>query len=323
LIGARDGLPSYAMPHSHASRRAALILDAVLVGLGLLLFPLDALAWGPVAHIDFGMQLLGGAAILAPALRRLLARHPLDFIYGALAADAVVGKNLADRADHCHDWSVARGLLADARGEHLRAFAYGYLAHLAEDVVAHNHFVPERLVACYRTRGLGHLYWEARCDQKLLAASPRTRAAWRDVSRLRFKEHDAMLAGRLVPTIFSTPVSSRIYKGALGLQLRGPWRAALGRIDANSRATLAKDEMELWRALSVEMARRALSDPESEELSRFDPTGIEALARARAKRRLLRRQLRLHGDTPELRRMLALGLADLPPVEELRAKGLL
>ncbi|MDD5307054.1 MAG: zinc dependent phospholipase C family protein [Deltaproteobacteria bacterium] len=305
--------------------RNVYVLDALLVAVGLLLFPLDAFAWGPVAHIDFGMQLLSGAAILAPALRRLLGRHPLDFIYGSLAADAVVGKNLADRADHCHDWDVARGLLSDAQGggDHLRAFAYGYLTHLAADVVAHNHFVPERLIACYRTRGLGHLYWEARCDEKLLAMSPQTRGAWRDVSKLCFKEHDALLADRLVPTLFSTPLSTRIYRGALKIQRRGPWRAALGRIDARSRIPLSQDEIELWRGLSVEMARRALADPSGEELSRFDPTGIEALARAANKRKLLRRHFKRHGDTPDLRRMLDLGLADLPTAEEMRTAGLL
>jgi hypothetical protein len=38
--------------------------------------------------------ILQGAVAVAPVLLRLLARHADDFLYGALAADAVVAKNL-------------------------------------------------------------------------------------------------------------------------------------------------------------------------------------------------------------------------------------
>ena len=41
---------------------------------GVLFFPADAWAWGPVAHVDIALQLLAGAAFLTPALHRLIRR---------------------------------------------------------------------------------------------------------------------------------------------------------------------------------------------------------------------------------------------------------
>jgi len=46
----------------------------------------------------------------------------------------------------------------------LRAFAFGYLAHLAADTVAHNYFVPRQLAVTSSTSSLGHSYWESRFE---------------------------------------------------------------------------------------------------------------------------------------------------------------
>ena len=47
---------------------------------------------------------------------------------------------------HSHNWSTGFGLLSAARGSEEQAFALGYLAHLGADVVAHNFFLPARLI---------------------------------------------------------------------------------------------------------------------------------------------------------------------------------
>ena len=63
-----------------------------------------------------------------------------------------------------------------ARDEPLRAFALGYLAHLAADSVAHNYFVPKQLAITSSTSALGHSYWESRFETHL---GHRVRAAAR------------------------------------------------------------------------------------------------------------------------------------------------
>jgi hypothetical protein len=46
-----------------------------------------------------------------------------------------------------------------------RAFALGYLSHLAADTIAHNHYVPYHLARYARSKGPRALYWEMRADR--------------------------------------------------------------------------------------------------------------------------------------------------------------
>ncbi|MCP4606964.1 MAG: zinc dependent phospholipase C family protein [Proteobacteria bacterium] len=268
-----------------------------LVIIGFVFFPRDAFAWGPVAHIDFSLQLLAGTAALAPMVGRLLNRHSTGFLYGSLAADSVVGKNFASELSHCHSWTVARKLLSDARqhGERYEVFILGYLSHLAADVVAHNHFIPARLVAHYQSKGVGHLYWEARFDQRLLDGTPEVRDTWQELSRLNHPEYDRFLAERLEPTLFSHRLSTCIYRGSLGIQRRYPWQGTMTRIDAKSKLPLFGKEISRWRRVSVAMAALTLNDPLSEELRLLDPAGRLALDTAMDHRRILRLRHRRRG----------------------------
>ncbi len=286
-------------------QRIDTLLSVISVFIGILFFPRDILAWGPVAHIDFSLQLLAGTAALAPTINRLIQKYHADFIYGSLAADSVVGKNFARELSHCHSWIVAQELLVDAQrhGERCEAFIRGYFSHLGADVVAHNHFVPDRLIAHYQARGVGHLYWEARFDQKLLKHDVKVRNAWRDLSKLSFSEHDRFLAMRLKPTLFSHRLSNGLYRRSLGVQRKMPWRGTLNRIDSRSKLPLFPSEVERWRVVSVAMAAMALNNPSQDGLRRLDPVGRVALGNARSHRRILRRRhRRWNGNFSEITR---------------------
>ncbi len=266
--------------------------EILLVIVGIVFFPRDVFAWGPVAHIDFSMQLLAGVMALTPAIKALIRRYPTDFMYGSLAADAVLGKNLANSLTHCHGWAVALKLLTEAKtaGERYEAFVLGYLNHLGADVVAHNHYVPDRMIAHYRSKGIGHLYWEARFDNKLLLTNSKVRDTWNHLSEMRFPEFDHFLSQRLEPTLFSHQLSSRIYHRSLGIQRNRPWQGILSHIDARSKLPISSDEVLRWRVVSVAMAAMALNKPWSRELQEHDPTGRRALDNALEHRRMLRRR---------------------------------
>ena len=266
----------------------------------VLLAASDALAWGPVAHLDIGLRLLEGAVLLLPAVRALLDRHPDDFLYGCLAADIIVGKDRARRHEHCHDWNVARSLLAFARerGTAAESFLLGYLGHLGADVVAHNHIVPQMMITHFRAKGVGHLYWEARSDGKLLDENPVLCAVWRDFGRVRLPHHDRLLAEHLTPALLANRVSSRVFRGSLAVQRNGTWLAAIERIERRSRLHFTGEQLSHWRALALEGARRAVNNPSSSRLDRLDPTGREALERARTRRKQLRRMMRSRQFVP-------------------------
>lgn len=295
-------------------RRSA-IADCCLVVLGLLLFPVDALAWGPVAHLDFALQILAGAAVVAPLARRLIETWTADFLYGSLAADSIVGKNLARHHDHCHNWDVARSLFRSAQrqGKPREAFALGYVGHLGADVVAHNHIVPRMLVQHFRAKGVGHIYWEMRSDEKLFAANPELAPALKNLTaRKRFREHDRFLAQHLRAPLRSHALSKEIFRRSANLQGRSPWRRAFGRIDRRSKLLFTGEELEHWRDLAVHAACLAINDPMGQVLDGLDPRGRELLALARGRRKALRKELRRNGRGGKLDEMLASALAEIP-----------
>ncbi|QJT09445.1 phospholipase [Oceanidesulfovibrio marinus] len=178
------------------SARTVVPLVSILLA-GLLFVLLDvreALAWGPGVHMAIGHALIAGAGNLSSATAALLAQFPGPFLYGCLAADFFVGKGVRYVEGHSHNWATGHAMLREIKqgaDPALRAYALGYLAHLAADTVAHNFFVPN-LLAIMPMRGtLSHtmLEWEAdrrvtwcpRETNSILAAPP----AGADASLLR------------------------------------------------------------------------------------------------------------------------------------------
>ena len=285
--------------------------ELLLLVITLLLIPNWAMAWGPVVHLEAAEAVLSGAIAISPALLRLLTTHAKDFMYGTLAADFVIGKKHAKHHDHCHNWDVARALLRDARehGAHREAFMYGYINHLGADVVAHNHIVPEMLIFHFAAKGVGHIYWEARSDQRILSVKPHLKTVWEELSLCRFPGHDRFLENRVVPTLFSNKISSGIYRGNLFLQQKGMWRQMFQRIDERSKLAFGIKTLLRWTALAAQSGARAIENPWSKRLDHLDPIGREALAWAERKRKRLRAELKSKGETTALDVMFSQAMA--------------
>ena len=141
---------------------SALAFALPALALLALLWPTDAQAWAPLAHLSFSAQALANLGPVQGGLRDLLYVHPNEFLYGSLAADIVVGKNMAKFVHHCHNWRVGFNVLHEARDRAQKAVAWGFLAHLAADTVAHNYYVPWKLVSSFGKLRTGHAYWELR-----------------------------------------------------------------------------------------------------------------------------------------------------------------
>lgn len=285
--------------------------ELLLLVFTLWLVPSWAFAWGPVIHLEAAEAVLSGAVAIAPALLHLLSKHAMDFMYGALAADFVIGKKHAAHHDHCHNWDVARELMKDARlhGAHREAFMYGYIHHLGADVVAHNHIVPEMIIFHFAAKGVGHIYWEARSDQRILSVKPHLKAIWEDLSICRFPGHDRFLESRVVPTLFSNKISSGIYRGNLSLQQQGMWRQMFQRINERSRLAFGIETLLRWTTLATQSGARAIDNPWSKRLDSLDPIGRDALSWAERTRKKLRAELRKGGEPEALDRMFARAMA--------------
>jgi hypothetical protein len=145
-------------------------LIAVFLSVGLLLqliFADGAMAWGPGVHMLAAYQCLAAARDFLPSIGKVIMLYPVTFLYGSLAADFFIGKGKA--MHHSHDWAGGGRILNEARNDEELAYAYGFLSHLAADVVAHNFFIPA-LAKSHPPKRAGHVYWEARADYAIGSA---------------------------------------------------------------------------------------------------------------------------------------------------------
>ncbi len=263
--------------------RALSILSAALL---LLLVDTPAWAWGPAAHLDLGLAVLGDLALVAPAVAALLRRHADDFLYGSLAADITIGKNLSPYQLHCHNWQVALPVLELAEHDTTRAFAWGYLSHLAADTVAHNYFVPYKTVEHFARRGAAHTYWELRFD----AHVPHT--AWqagRRLSMRAFAEHDRHLRKILTGPLFPFSINKQLFNSMVLFSRLRRWRRTAEAHTRRTQRVLTDQEWQEVRAMSLERVRDLLARGTAAACLQSDPTGHRNLLIATELRRRLRR----------------------------------
>ncbi len=293
----------------------------------MVLFPAPALAFGPAAHLEFSREILADLVWLAPALAAVLRRFADDFLYGAIAADITVAKNLTPYREHCHNWRVGFQILDAAEDDAGRAFAWGYLLHLAADVVAHNYFIPWKTVADFAHRGLPHVYWEVRFDH----AMPTGR--WeeaRELARRGFPRHDALLSRMLSGTVLPFRINRRIFDGVFFLNRLSRLRRVREANARRSALALTTEEIADVKTLAVALMRDVLARGRESDCLQADPTGQRNLVLARSVRRGLRalsRESRMtNGDGIETRfRKLfreSIGqTVELPSLEEYTARG--
>ena len=246
------------------------------------LLPDIAYAWTPGTHVYLGEAVLRSLPQLPDVVAELLHAYPYDFLYGSIAADTSMAKKYVPTGRHCHSWTVGLEIHAEAPSEPLRAFALGYLAHLAADAIAHNHFVPKQLAVTASTSSLGHSYWESRFETHLGPACARQA---RDLILLDHSRADALLDRILSPTIFSTQTNRRIFRGMVHVADNEGWQRIFGLMTENSRWDLSDVEVSRYLDHSYDSIIDFLIKFDHSRPYRLDPSGDEALRRAKQVRR--------------------------------------
>jgi hypothetical protein len=253
---------------------AALVVIAV--------FPSHAWAWTPGTHVFLGEAVMRSVSLLPPTIADLLRAFPYDFLYGSIAADTSIAKKYAAAGRHCHSWAVGLDVLDAAKDEPSRAFALGYLSHLAADAVAHNYFVPMQLAITSSTSSLGHSYWESRFDTHL-GSEPSRKA--RELILIDHSSSDALLDRVLSPTIFSTPTNRRIFRGMVVVADSESWQRIFQLMTENSRWDLADEAVARYIDRSFDFIIDFLRRIDSSEPYKLDPSGDEPLRMAKFVRR--------------------------------------
>lgn len=292
--GARSSFPPRSSPASAgAIPWGAILLGAVTL---LVLLPAPAWAWTPGTHVFLGEAVMRALVLVPGAVADLLRAFPHDFLYGSIAADTSLAKKYAPAGRHCHSWTVGLDIYDEAgKDDPLRAFALGYLSHLAADVVAHNFFVPRQLAITTSTSGIGHSYWESRFETHLGTEAPR-RA--RELILLDHGHSDGLLDRILSPTIFTTPTNRRIFRGMVVAADSESWQRIFQALMERSRWDLADEEVGPYIARSFDYIVDMLLHLDGAEPFRYDPAGEHPLSRAK---RVRREALRAGGEDELLR----------------------
>jgi hypothetical protein len=233
-------------------------------------YPATAHAWGPGAHLEYSLHALSQIALLAPAVRAILKKHPNDFLYGSIAADIILGKKFAGELYHCHHWEVAFPLLDQAEDERQKAFIYGYLTHLSVDTVAHNYFVPFKIIKSFEAYTLRHTYWEMRYDLKM------PHKVWDLVKELAegdYHRNDVLLSRSLKKALFSFNTNKKIFDGLLLIQRMNRWRKAAEAMAARSTYILNDENVHEYKTLCYEVAVDFLQNLDQSRAVQADPTG--------------------------------------------------
>ncbi len=269
--------------------RAMLLVHVSIVVMMLCLVPAVAHAWGPGTHVETAMMVLKNIDAVAPHIAAVIGSFPEAFIYGAASPDIIVGKKYAGYLHHCHNWRMGRMILKAARNDRQRAAAHGYLMHLAADIVAHNYYIPVKIVRSYSARILSHTYWEMRFD---LGVSDEAWDRLGGVTSIDIEEFDEILNAVLKKTLFSFSTNKKIFKTVLTVQKMKSLRKSLIGYAKKSRYAIDELNREHYVELTNEAAMDLMMNPDDAACLAVDPAGIGRLEYAKRLRKRMRSMIR-------------------------------
>jgi len=231
-------------------------------------------AWGPAMHLSLASSVLNNLSILPLYEQTILATYPYDFVYGCISADIIHGKKFIEYAKHCHNWHVGMNVLDNAKSDSQRAFAYGYLSHLSADVIAHNYYVPNRIIASFDTRMLNHAYWEIRFDSYM------DKSVWEladKVAKEVHRDNDPILRATLDNTLFSFGTNKRIFNSLLLVARLKRWHKTMDIVSARSNWKLDATDVENYKKLALDSTFAFLIDGKNAVCCKADPAGRKSL----------------------------------------------
>lgn len=241
------------------------------------LIPDDALAWGPGVHLALGNSVLAHLGCLPPLVAGLLARHQNAFLYGCLSADIFIGKGTSFRLGHSHNWVTGFKLLKSAGDPRVTSYAYGYLTHLAADVVAHNYYVPNTLWTMPSGGKISHVYVEAQADQRFVLERESALALFRRPNR----DTDGTLLSAMEKKRLPFLLKKQILKGSLHVTGSKEWGYSLRLADRLLPWAQPHQQLDEMFTLSRNLVFDFLADPMASVAVSFDPIGSHNLRTVR------------------------------------------
>jgi len=258
----------------------------------LLLLPGEAFAWGPGVHMAIGNHVLIHLHLLAPAVAAVLVAHPEQYLYGCLSADIFIGKGSTFTPTHSHNWDTGRALLRQAEDAQAQAYAYGYLSHLAADVIAHNYLVPNILGFSAGSGKFAHTYVEMLAD--LQVECPCKQAS--SIFRIPHPEADKTLVLTMGQKKLPFSIKKSIFRQSLYLVEEKSYKRSLRMF--RGLLPFARKEAFITEAIAYarDMVMDLLQNPQRSPVLECDPIGSMNLGQVRRFQRKQRSYYTARGE---------------------------
>ena len=209
-----------------------------------------------------------------------------DYLYGNISADIVIGKKYAGKLKNCHNWNVGFKVFDKASSPSQKAFALGYLSHLAADTIAHNYYIPERMILSFSARTLRHTYWELRFGSFV------KREIWqlpKMIAKDVHRDNDKLLKSVFENNnLLSFKTNKTIFSSMLLIPRMNSWHRMMNRLSSRSKWVLKQEEKDKYFQLSFTAVIGLLTLWGDAPCLNEDPTGWEKLKKAKTWRRKLK-----------------------------------
>jgi len=237
-------------------------------------FAPGAWAWGPAVHTVLASRILDNAASLLPNIAAIIQTYYLEYIYGNLAADFFIGRLQRENSRHSHDWETGFRFLRHARCEKEAAYAYGFLSHLASDVIAHNYFVPDTIYRISFPKRMGHIYTEMMVDTSM--GSVYIRMA-KDILSMKKLSCDGLLKKTIPDSRKTIKARRHLFTQSVKLSDTISGSQTISFLTRSSSLRISKKTLDFMIQLSYSLIRDVLNDPKNSPCFSFDPVGKDNL----------------------------------------------
>lgn len=170
------------------------------------IIPDTSYAWGPLTHAYLSQQIFNLSHLIPISLLPVIKTFRDYFVYGNILPDTVIGKKYLPDEKNPHSWKTGLNLLQEAKTSEEKAFAYGFLTHLAADAILHHDI--------RNLNPIQHMIFELKADRIV------DRFYWFQIMTINKKVRrvsDKLLEQTIVNPVVSIKTSNKIYKSLIFL----------------------------------------------------------------------------------------------------------
>ncbi|BDU50005.1 zinc dependent phospholipase C family protein [Haliovirga abyssi] len=226
--------------------------------------------WGPGIHLHLGNKLLNSDKDFEG--KDIIKNYKKEFLYGNIAPDITLGKKyIKDLEKHSHSWNVGFEILNKANSDKNKALAYGYLSHLASDIIAHNFFIPKNLLVSKGMRSFSHMILEIKSDMMLYKD---TYELVYKMSKVNLKDEDLFLKSVISESFLPFKANRKIFEYSLKA-MKSKYMYSGIRIFTNYENWIQENKkiLEKYHKISYNLIENILEKKERSILLKYDPNG--------------------------------------------------